>query len=131
MNIRFSRLLFAAAATLAVASPLAVRAYTMPAPVSVASCSIAPQVPQSYFDDAAIPGAGMLNISFTNKSPKAILKVEFAVSDGTGTAPIVDAGVFSTGIAIDHEFTNPGLSGNVRCVVRSVAFQDGSTWEPQ
>jgi hypothetical protein len=117
------------ASTLASGQP-ATEAYTGIEPVQVASCSVAPQLPSSYFG-VEIPGVSTLNISFVNRAPKTISKVEFAVSDGAETLPVVDAGTFSQGATIDHDFTASALIGNVSCAVRSVAFADGSTWQAQ
>jgi hypothetical protein len=114
-------------------APSSTEAYTGAPPVQVASCSVeAPaSIPGSYFGPI-VPTIGSLNISFVNRIAKPIMKVEFAVSNGTTTVPVVDEGTFSTGIPINHTFPEPALTGSdVSCAVHSVVFADGSTWPAQ
>jgi hypothetical protein len=109
-------------------------AYTGVEPVQVAACSVAQQggtTPGSDFGPL-VPSIGSLNISFVDRDPKPVTRVEFAVSDGSTTIPVIDEGNFSSGVAINHNFQEPALSGgDVSCTVRSVAFADGSTWQAQ
>jgi hypothetical protein len=108
-------------------------AYTGVEPVQVVACSVAEQgatIPGSYFG-ALVPSIGSLNISFVNRGPRPITKVEFAVKGGGTAIPVVDEGTFSSGIKIDHNFAEPALSGDVSCTVRSLAFADGTTWQAQ
>lgn len=108
-------------------------AYTDVQPVAVAGCSVVghwPAISGSYFGPI-VSGNSSLNISFVDRDPKPIRKVEFAVSDGNVTIPVVDEGTFSTGVAVNHHFSEPALTDRgVSCAVRSVAFADGSTWSP-
>lgn len=120
------------AAVLSPAQP-STEAYTAVEPLKVAGCSVVAHgpIPGSYFGPivSRIPS---LNISFVDRNLKPITKIEFAVSDGNTTIPVVDEGTFSTGVVINHTFSEPALTGrDVSCVVRSVAFADGSTWTAQ
>jgi hypothetical protein len=86
-------------------------------PVEVGSCSLSPQLStlsESYF--GGIAGVATLNISFVNRSPKTVSRVEFAVNDGQAAAQIDDAGTFSTGVAVNHTYSAPALMrSNVSC----------------
>ena len=106
-------------------------AYTSTQPIQVASCSLSPQTAQTTFGGLAIPQAASVDLSFVNRSQKTVESVAFAVGNGRTDTQIVTSGTFSSGVAINQEFSAPALSAqsDVRCVVRSVAFTDGSTWQ--
>jgi len=105
-------------------------AYTATSPIQVASCSVAQTQTQAGFPGGlSLPANSSLAISFVNQDQKTINSVTFNVN---GT-PIVDAGTFSTGARISHNFAAPELIGSsdLTCNVQSVAFADGSTWQAQ
>jgi hypothetical protein len=75
-----------------------------------------------------------LSIDYTNTAPKTATQVEFGlVARGTLIAEVRDAGTFSTGALIQHQF---GLSHNVfpigtglpQCVPLKVQYADGTSW---
>lgn len=105
-------------------------AYTATSPIQVASCSVSQTQGQAGFPGGlSLPENSSLAISFVNQDQKTVNSVTFNVN---GT-PIVDAGSFSTGARISHNFVAPQLIGSsdVTCSVQSVAFADGSTWQAQ
>jgi hypothetical protein len=105
-------------------------AYTSTAPIQVASCNVSQTQNQALLPDVpAAPSGSSLAISFVNQDQKTVKSVTFNVSG----ISIVDAGTFSTGTRINHEFDTPQLLGasSVTCNVESVAFADGSTWQAQ
>jgi hypothetical protein len=124
----------AAAITIAAASPAAptVGLYQN-APVSVVSCE------QSNYDlNLLLEGPsspihyGNLSISFVNRAALKATGVRFAVSTPSGTETIDDAGTFSTGTRISHEFApvnGDSFAGATNCAVQSVTFSDGTTWQ--
>lgn len=101
-------------------------------PVQVASCAVVEgptSIPGSYFGPL-VPNTGSLNISFVNRDAKPIMSVAFTVSDRNSTVAVVDKGTFSTGVLINHILPAPAITTNdVSCIVSSVAFADGSTWQ--
>jgi hypothetical protein len=104
-------------------------AYTSTSPIQVASCSVATGSGPANFPGIATAYGELLAISFVNHNTKTVKSVTFSVNG----APIVDAGTFSTGVTISHQFVPPQLlaAGKVTCNVQSVAFADGSTWQAQ
>lgn len=105
-------------------------AYSSTSPVQIASCDAAQtQSPIGFPGGLSVPTGSTLAISFVNQDQKTIKSITFNVN---GT-PVVDAGNFSTGTRISHEFPAPQLIGssNVTCNVQSVAFADGSAWQAQ
>lgn len=75
-----------------------------------------------------------LSIAYVNKTQKVMQKIDFGlVASGRLVAEVRDAGTFSPGVEIRHEF---GLSPNVfplqtglpRCVPLRITYADGTTW---
>jgi len=76
-----------------------------------------------------------LAIDYSNTTSQAIKEIEFGlVANGYLVAEVRDAGTFSPGVEIKHEF---GLSPNVfplqtslaRCVPLKVVYEDGTHWK--
>jgi hypothetical protein len=105
-------------------------AYTSTNPIQVAACDAAPATASSAagFPGLQTPQAGSISIAFVNQGEKTVKSVTFNVNG----AQIVDAGTFSSGVTVKHDFIAPGLvSPDVTCAVQSVAFIDGSVWQAQ
>ena len=119
---------FSAAANLPTPQTIAFSA----SPVQVTSCAYTavPSLSATSFDNGYAPSIGNLRISFVNLAPVAATRVSFAVTEDGQTRVVEDNGTFSTGTAIDHEFTaiEPQASGLGSCAVASVSFADGTSW---
>jgi hypothetical protein len=107
-------------------------AYTGTNPVHITACSIEPLFTMINAGDTMMvqPSGAMLQIGFVNGAPKTIASVTFAVKNGGKMTNIVDAGTFSSGVEISHDFGWSYFSDNVDCAVASVRYADGSTWAP-
>ncbi len=126
----------ALALSVAVSTAPTQSAYTGTEPIRVASCSLAPAAPDLSlpWGASALADSASTAISFVNEAPATVASVTFAVSDGRTTREIVDKGIFSSGVAIDHSFATPEFQSDLRdvsCSVKSVAFTDGSVWQAQ
>jgi hypothetical protein len=116
-------LMLAAGAPAAAANP----------PVTVASCDY-----NSFGGNAALSisetepvRTSSLRISFANQAPIAATNVVFAVGYDGRSQLVEDAGTFSHGAQITHDFVpseNLRYNGAATCSVQSVTFSDGSTW---
>jgi hypothetical protein len=120
--------------TLSAAGLLAVSpvAYATQPPIKVAACDVQTSYLQESGGDAplAVPDSATLSINFVNTAPKTVSSVIFDVTDDIGNAyTIKDAGMFTTGVAIDHEFNSKSIgASDAKCAIQKVTFQDGSTW---
>lgn len=78
---------------------------------------------------------GFLAISYTNDAPKTAKEIDFGlVSRGSLIAVTKDAGTFTTGARIDHEFSvDPEIfpigTAFPYCAVLRVEYADGSVWQ--
>lgn len=79
-----------------------------------------------------------IRIEFTNESSKTANLVNFAVDSNGEQFVIRDAGTFSPGVSIKHNYRNGEgqafvlpqfIAPKIRCRVSSVRFTDGSVWE--
>ena len=120
--------LTALAATLAVStSPTPQAQY----PIGVTRCDVS----QSTFplpEGGIAPALNSLQISFVNHAPVAVKDVKFLVSYRGASETIDDRGTFSQNVAIEHNFDpSADLFGNgaANCLVASVTFADGTTWQ--
>jgi hypothetical protein len=119
----------AGALTLAAGSPAA----AANPPVSVVSCgynSLGGSAALSIPESPPVQTSN-LRISFTNQAPLAATDVVFAVGYDGRMQLVEDAGTFSHGAQITHDFTpseNLRYNGSAACSVQSVTFSDGSTW---
>jgi len=106
-------------------------AYAGANPVRIAACSTEPLFDAINAGDTIEEqqNGSELEISFMNTDAKTIASVTFAVQDGGKTTNIVDAGTFSPGAKISHEFGWWSyVADEVDCSVVSVRYADGSTW---
>lgn len=77
---------------------------------------------------------GFLSIAYTNDAPKTATEVDFGlVSRGSLIALAKDAGTFSRGVDIDHEFSlDPEVfpigTALPYCAVMRVKYADGTEW---
>jgi hypothetical protein len=105
-------------------------AYASTSPIQVAACdaSVA-STTAAGFPGISVPAASSVSIAFVNQNQKTVKSVTFNVNG----ASVVDAGTFSPGVTIKHEFVSPQLLGDsdATCSVQSVAFADGSVWQAQ
>jgi hypothetical protein len=98
------------------------------APIALATCEVSQPVAILDNDDGPTPvGAPALHVRFSDIAPEPISRVTFTLADG---AAINDVGIFSPGVAIDHNFRVAGSAGR-SCVVSAVTFADGTTWSPK
>jgi hypothetical protein len=107
-------------------------AYTSNSPIQVASCDVSTSPATAGiagFSNIQVPTGTSFSISFVNHAPVVAKSITFDVN---GT-PVVDAGTFSSGVTINHQFVDPGLVGqsDATCSVQSIAFADGSVWQAQ
>jgi hypothetical protein len=144
MNIIKGAAAAAAAAITLSAVPFAASAQTS-APIQITSCDVQQYVPTQvrpfwYPWGGPFPYGSLytdgLHISYVNRTQKTIDRVAFAVDYRGDVQRIVDAGTFSPGVTIDHEFgqfTGLAFLGNQpnSCSVAGVRFTDGSVWHAQ
>lgn len=109
-------------------SPTDTAAFALHSPVRVAACEVsAPPADLNIGTDGApaAPGGSALRVRFSNEGTQPIKRVVFALNDGS---TIVDAGTFTPGVTIDHEFNIAGDEAN-SCSVASVTYADGTQWK--
>ena len=89
----------------------------------------------AYHGPAQFPYTeGFLEISYTNDASKAAKEIDFGlVARGSLIAFVKDAGTFSPGARIDHEFSvDPQIfpigTALPYCAVMRVKYADGSEW---
>jgi hypothetical protein len=114
-----------------------------PNPIVITNCSIIQWVPRAGFqywgpfDFPSVrldqPVADGLSITYRNESALTADRVAFDVVYRGKAERVIDIGVFSPGITIDHTFAN--FSGIAylgprpeQCRTRAVRFTDGSVW---
>jgi hypothetical protein len=87
------------------------------------------------YTQARLSRTAMLAIDYYNRSAVPIKLIDFGlVANGRLVAEVRDAGTFSPGAEIKHEFgLNPNVfpieTGLPRCVPLHVEFQDGTKWK--
>jgi hypothetical protein len=109
-------------------------AYSQPAPVQVAACSLEQTPALNIPFGNSAPSIGTLSISFANQDAKTVKSVAFNVTDGHTTEQVVENGTFSQDVRIDKLETAAAFTNDfsqVSCTVSSVAFADGSVWQAQ
>jgi hypothetical protein len=74
-----------------------------------------------------------IRIQYVNRGPQAAMRVAFIVNYRGDIEHIVDAGIFSPGVSIDHTFGQ--FEGDVwigpnpnSCRAAAVRYRDGSVW---
>jgi hypothetical protein len=104
-------------------------------PVRVDSCSLWYRDINYGRRSETFTTVGPLNITFTNESSHVVDGIQFAIALPQGVTTINDAGKFSPGVPITHQYGN--LNGKQwpyqakaqpECSVVSVKFADGSVW---
>ena len=123
-----------AASVLALSSAFAASAADAPAPmVALTPPSTAPvRLDNIWIHKARAQGIepGIIAVSFTNLAPVTATSVSFNVL-GFGKRvmdTITDAGTFTTGAMIRHEFPADEIDGQQTLEVQEVDFADGSVW---
>ncbi|MHB8178700.1 MAG: hypothetical protein ACYDA5_08845 [Vulcanimicrobiaceae bacterium] len=106
-------------------------AHTGPPPVQIYSCTL------QMIGNLLVGQTGQLQIQFTNESNVVADVVRFKIDWGNGkVAYIRDAGTFSPGITIKHNFrhtvgtlVSPIFSHpHISCGIAAVNFTDGTSW---
>jgi hypothetical protein len=124
----------AAASALILSSALAASAADAPAPtVALTPPSGSPvRLNSVWIHKARGQGIepGIIAVSFTNLAPATATNVSFNVL-GFGKRvmdTISDAGTFTTGAVVQHEFPANEIDGQQTLEVEEVDFADGSVW---
>jgi hypothetical protein len=93
-------------------------------PVRLAACNVSTPTTLQGDNGPTTVGAYAVAVRFSNTAPEPISHVTFTLDDGT---KVIDVGMFSPGITIDHTFGLPS-SNATSCSVTAVTFADGTTW---
>jgi hypothetical protein len=94
-------------------------------PVELASCEVSTPVTILSNDDGPTTfGAPALRVRFSDIAAEPITRVTFVLDDG---AAVDDVGIFSPGVAIDHNFRVANITAT-SCIVSAATFADGTTW---
>jgi hypothetical protein len=107
---------------LAVAGPIAGSS----PPVSVRNVRV---YPTEIVGNGEMTYPGRIALAFRNTSSTVITDVVFEVRSNNGGADFIhDAGTFSPGVDIKHEFLNQAAPSDAVLKVARVRFADGSAW---
>lgn len=100
--------------------------FTAAPPVRVVSCSIlTPTVIPTGADAGTMTVGGYgLQVRFMDMQVMPVSRVTFRLSDGSS---VVDAGIFSSDVLIDHVLSLPQTQADT-CSVASVTLANGETW---
>jgi hypothetical protein len=134
------RSLSAAAIGLLAWTATSTAALAQPSPIAIQSCTVlqAERVHRFWYPfgpevPVGAPYADGIRIVYVNIAPIAANRVAFFVNYRGDMQRIIDAGIFSPNVKIDHTFGN--FSGDAylgpqpnTCTARAVRFVDGSVW---
>ncbi|MDB5041666.1 MAG: hypothetical protein JWN27_2392 [Candidatus Eremiobacteraeota bacterium] len=134
------RSLYAAAIGLLALTGTSTAASAQRAPIAIQSCTVlqAERVHRFWYPfgptiPVGAPYADGIRIVYINVAPIAANRVAFLVNYRGDVQRIVDAGLFSPNVKIDHTFGN--FSGDAylgpqpnTCTARAVRFVDGTSW---
>ena len=94
-------------------------------PGALAKCEVSTPVTLWGGDgDTPMAGGYALRVRFSDTAAESLSRVTFTLDDGT---MITDAGTFSPGVTIDHNW-RLASTGATSCAVTAVTFADGTTW---
>jgi hypothetical protein len=113
---------------LAMQSPADTAAFSMQSPVHIAACEVFGAPADLNIGNDGVPSApavSQLHVRFSNAGNQPIKRVVFTLNDGSH---VVDAGTFTSGVTIDHDFDIAGDEAS-SCSVSSVTYADGSQWK--
>ena len=115
-------------------------AFAQVSPISIQTCAVlqAERVQRFWYPFGPVVPTGApytdgIRIVYVNVAPKAANRVAFVVNYRGDVQRIIDAGIFSPNVKIDHTFGN--FSGDAylgprpnTCTARAVRFVDGTVW---
>jgi hypothetical protein len=121
-------------------SAVCTAAFAQTAPIAIQSCTVlqAERVQRFWYPFGPVVPTGApytdgIRIVYINVAPKAANRVAFVVNYRGDIERIIDAGLFSPNVKIDHTFGN--FSGDAylgprpnTCTARAVRFVDGTVW---